>query len=227
MSAAQSGKSQVNRQPPGRRCIRATPLFATASSTHPDGPGRRRWSGARGRIRGRTGASRWAGRSFAARGDVVGAGLRGRCGRGGRAANSGPCISSRWGLWTSRPLTPARPRGEGEAAPPRLPNLLAAASGQLRQIRGIAVFLRAGIGAGLVLHHALLGGGVVDHGQLGGAQALDLVAQPRGFLEIQIGGGFAHPGFEIGQHRLEIVPDAMTSSAMPPSPISTSTWSRS
>src|SRR5450759_1290792 len=35
---------------------------ATASSTRRDAPARRRWSGGRGRIRGRTGASRWAGR---------------------------------------------------------------------------------------------------------------------------------------------------------------------
>ena len=52
-----------------------------------------------------------------------------------------------------------------------------------------------------------LGGGVVDHRELGGAQALDLVAQPRRLLEVEIGGGFAHAGLEVGDHRLEIVPD--------------------
>jgi hypothetical protein len=51
------------------------------------------------------------------------------------------------------------------------------------------------------LHGALLGGGIVDHGDFGGAQALDLAAQPRGFLEVQVGGGLV-------QHRLEIVSDA-------------------
>ena len=36
---------------------------------------------------------------------------------------------------------------------------------------------------------------------------LSFVAQPRGFLEVEIGGGFAHAGFEVGEHRLEIVAD--------------------
>src|SRR5262245_45149856 len=52
-----------------------------------------------------------------------------------------------------------------------------------------------------------LGGGVVDDRELGGAQALDLVAQPRGFLEVEIGGGRAHARLEVGDHRLEIVAD--------------------
>jgi hypothetical protein len=38
-----------------------------------------------------------------------------------------------------------------------------------------------------------------------GLQALDLVAQPRGVLEVEIGGGLAHRLFEIGHRRLEIV----------------------
>src|SRR5262249_31992728 len=32
-----------------------------------------------------------------------------------------------------------------------------------------------------------LGGGIVEHGELGRAQALDLVAQPRRLLEVEIG----------------------------------------
>src|SRR4029453_8186664 len=66
----------------------------------------------------------------------------------------------------------------------------------------------AGIGAGLALHGALFGGGVVDDGHFGGAEAFDFVAQSGGFLKIQVGGSFAHSCFEVGQYRLEIVADA-------------------
>src|SRR5947199_266327 len=55
-----------------------------------------------------------------------------------------------------------------------------------REVGGVAELLAAGIRAGLALHHALLDGGIVHHRELGGAQSLYLVAQPRGFLEIQI-----------------------------------------
>ena len=48
---------------------------------------------------------------------------------------------------------------------------------------------------------------VVGHRQLGRAQAFDLVAQPRGFFEVEVGGGGAHAGFEIADHGLEIVAD--------------------
>src|ERR1700747_2695019 len=48
---------------------------------------------------------------------------------------------------------------------------------------------------------------VVRHCELSGAQTLDFVAQPRRFLEIEIGGGGAHAGFEIADHRLEVVAD--------------------
>src|SRR5262249_38220632 len=51
------------------------------------------------------------------------------------------------------------------------------------------------------------GGGVVDARRLGRAQGLDLVGQPRGFLEIEIGGGRAHARLEVGDHRLEVVAD--------------------
>src|SRR5262249_44436707 len=53
-----------------------------------------------------------------------------------------------------------------------------------------------------------LGGGVVDHRELGGAQALDLVAQPRGLLEVEIGGGRAHARPEGRGHRLPTVAHA-------------------
>src|SRR5712691_5652447 len=52
-----------------------------------------------------------------------------------------------------------------------------------------------------------LGGGIVDHRELGGAQALDLVAQPRGLLEVEVSGGLAHARLEVGDHRLEIMSD--------------------
>src|SRR5690242_17533598 len=42
-----------------------------------------------------------------------------------------------------------------------------------------------------------LAGWVVDDRHRGGAQALDLVAQARGFLEIQVGGRLAHARLEI------------------------------
>src|SRR5262249_50130600 len=52
-----------------------------------------------------------------------------------------------------------------------------------------------------------LGGGIVEHRELGGAQALDLVTQPRGLLEVEIGRGGPHPRLKVGDHRLEIVTD--------------------
>ena len=54
------------------------------------------------------------------------------------------------------------------------------------------------------MNGALFRGGIVDHGQLRGAQAFDFVAQARGFLEVQVGGGFAPPGFEIAEDGLDI-----------------------
>src|SRR5690606_5871577 len=48
---------------------------------------------------------------------------------------------------------------------------------------------------------------VVHDGKLGLAQALDLVAQPCGLLEVEIGGGVAHGLFEIFEMGLEIVAD--------------------
>ena len=65
---------------------------------------------------------------------------------------------------------------------------------QIGQVRARAVLFAGGFAAargrdaapGVVLHH--LGSRIVAHRQLGRAQALELVAQPRGFLEIEIGG---------------------------------------
>ncbi len=70
---------------------------------------------------------------------------------------------------------------------------------------------RRGSGGGGILR-----GRIVDHRQFGRAQALELVAQARRFLEFEIGGGLAHARLEVGDHRLEIVPDGGGSSAMPP-----------
>ena len=74
-----------------------------------------------------------------------------------------------------------------------------------------------------------LGGRVVGHRQFGGAQPFDLVAQPCGLLEIEIGGGGAHARFQIGNHRLEIVADGggVLELAAAPAPVAISTWSRS
>ena len=52
-----------------------------------------------------------------------------------------------------------------------------------------------------------LGGWIVHDGELSLPQTLDLVTQPRGFLEVEIGGGGAHAAFEVGQHGFEVVPD--------------------
>src|SRR5579862_9882792 len=41
--------------------------------------------------------------------------------------------------------------------------------------------------------------------EIGLLQPLDLVAQPRGFLEFEVGGGGAHALFEIGDDRLQIL----------------------
>ena len=62
----------------------------------------------------------------------------------------------------------------------------------LRHIGGRAVFLVALVAAGLFGDAALLHGRIVDHCELCGAQAFDFVAQPCGFLEVQIGRRFAH-----------------------------------
>ena len=54
---------------------------------------------------------------------LSGEGFRGRARSGRKGRDSGPCISSRWGLWTFEPLAPPvdEGRGEGEEAPvPRL-----------------------------------------------------------------------------------------------------------
>src|SRR5690606_6341041 len=57
------------------------------------------------------------------------------------------------------------------------------------------------------LHARIAGEQVVNDGKLGLAQALDLVAQPCGLLEVEIGGGVAHGLFEIFEMGLEIVAD--------------------
>src|SRR5262245_43815048 len=76
---------------------------------------------------------------------------------------------------------------------------------ELRLVRPLAAGC-AGRAARLLRAHDL-GGWIIDHRHLGSAQALDLVAQPRRLLEVQVGGGFAHTRLEIGDHGLEIVPD--------------------
>ena len=49
--------------------------------------------------------------------------------------------------------------------------------------------------------------GIVHHGEFDRLQALDLVAQPGGFFEFQVGGGFAHALFHVGQDLLQVVAD--------------------
>ena len=60
------------------------------------------------------------------------------------------------------------------------------------------VFAVAGEGAGFVFDVGLAGEGVVGDGELGLAQALDLVAQAGGGFELKIGGGVFHLAFEGG-----------------------------
>ena len=53
----------------------------------------------------------------------------------------------------------------------------------------------------------ILGRWIVDHREFGGAEAFDLVAQPRRFLEIEICCRGAHARFKVCNCRLEIVAD--------------------
>ena len=63
------------------------------------------------------------------------------------------------------------------------------------------------------------------------AQALDFVAQPRGFLEIEVRGGFAHARLRSPITASKLWPmvaaSANSPSAPAPVPVDTSTWSRS
>ena len=61
--------------------------------------------------------------------------------------------------------------------------------------------------AGAILHVCLARQRVVGDGQLGLAQALDLVAQAGGGLELQVGGGLEHLLLQAGDHRLDVVAD--------------------
>src|SRR5215472_5530480 len=82
-----------------------------------------------------------------------------------------------------------------------------------RLVRALAMgTLATGTGAAWNRHGDLCGR-VVGHGELRRPQALDLVAQPRRFLEIQVGGGLAHARFQVGDDGLEIVPDGRDSAA--------------
>ena len=81
----------------------------------------------------------------------------------------------------------------------------------------------AGEGAGFVLDVGLAGEGIVGDGELGLAQALDLVAQAGGGLELEVGGGLAHLLFHVGDDGLEVVADQRWRSSARPA--STVTWS--
>ena len=102
--------------------------------------------------------------------------------RDGTASTPGP-ISSSAGL-----------RGSEAGPPPR------AASPRDPPPRG------EGAQLGLSDHH-IARRRVVQHRQLGLPQALDLVAQARGLLEVEIGGGLAHARLHVGDHRFQIVAD--------------------
>src|SRR5262249_57462557 len=56
---------------------------------------------------------------------------------------------------------------------------------------------------------------IVEHRKLCRAQTFDLVAQARGLLEVEIGGGFTHAGLEIGDDRFEIVADGRGLAELP------------
>ena len=49
--------------------------------------------------------------------------------------------------------------------------------------------------------------GIVGDGELGLAQALDLVAQARGRLELEVGGGLAHAPLQVLDDGREVVAD--------------------
>ncbi len=48
---------------------------------------------------------------------------------------------------------------------------------------------------------------IVGEDELGLAQPLDLVAEPRRLLELEVAGGFEHALLQVGHVRLEIVAD--------------------
>lgn len=60
---------------------------------------------------------------------------------------------------------------------------------------------------GLVDGFAGAGQGFVGELQVHQLHALDLVAQAAGFLELQVGGGLAHPAFQVAQGGLEVGAD--------------------
>lgn len=57
------------------------------------------------------------------------------------------------------------------------------------------------------LDRGLAGHRVVGDGEFGGFEALDLVAEAGGGLEFEVGGGFLHAVFEVGDMGAEIVAD--------------------
>ena len=79
----------------------------------------------------------------------------------------------------ARPFEPSRP-----ARPGRLPNFPAS--------RSTSPWRGHGIGG---------------NRELGRLEALELVAQARGFLEVEVGGGGAHALLEIGHHGLQVMAD--------------------
>ena len=76
-----------------------------------------------------------------------------------------------------------------------------------RRIGRRAEFPLARVGASAALHVLLAREGIVAHRQLHRLQALDLVSKARRLLEFQIGGGLAHPLFQIADGHLEVVAD--------------------
>ena len=77
-----------------------------------------------------------------------------------------------------------------------------------RHVGGGAVLLRPSVGAALHGDVALRGHRVAADGQLDGLEALDLVAQARGLLELEVGGGLAHALLQVGERGLEVVAHA-------------------
>src|SRR5947209_13625218 len=94
------------------------------------------------------------------------------------------------------------------AAPTRLNNSVLAPAAEAGALL-LAEAALAGAGAALLRSSERTRGDPVGIGnpELVLLQAADLVAQPSRFLELEIGGGLAHPLLEVGDVRLEVVAD--------------------
>src|SRR5690242_20602761 len=115
-------------------------------------------------------------------------------------------MSRTTGAWQARPNLAQLPAALLEGPGPGPAALGAGAAHRLGRGPGGGGGLDTG-SASARLVHGIARQGIVQHRELDIAQALDLVAQPRRFLEFEIGGGLAHALLHVGDDALEIVAD--------------------